>query len=156
MIAVPEAEPAVGAIRLAHDWSAARGVPAHVTLLFPFAPADDVDEQALRELFARFPAFGFTLDRIERFESGNVWLHPEPSWRFADLTAAIWQRWPRYPPYEGAHDEVIPHLNVSDEPIEFDVALPIACRTSEALLLEEQDDERWVTRVSFPLGQGVA
>ena len=71
MFAVPEAEAAVGAIRLAHDWSAARGVPAHVTLLFPFAPPDEVDEAALRDLFSRFPSFDFTLDRIERFDEGR-------------------------------------------------------------------------------------
>ncbi len=152
MIAVPEAEAAVGAIRLAHDWSAARGVPAHVTLLFPFAPSDEVDETALRDLFSRVPSFDFTLDRIERFDEGNVWLHPEPSWRFADLTAAIWQRWPSYPPYEGIHDEVIPHLTVSDEPLQLDVPLPIACRAQEVQLIEEQADERWTTRATFPLG----
>ena len=152
MIAVPEAEAAVGAIRLAHDWSAARGVPAHVTLLFPFAPPDEADEAALRDLFSRFSSFDFTLDRIERFDEGAVWLHPEPSWRFADLTAAIQQRWPRYPPYEGIHDEVIPHLTVSDEPLQLDVALPIACRAREVQLIEEQADGQWTTRARFPLG----
>ena len=75
---MPEAEPAVGAIRLARDSSAARGVPAHITILFPFLPPDQVDEAALRDLFARFPAFDFTLDRVERFEDGLVWLHPDP------------------------------------------------------------------------------
>ncbi len=157
MIAVPEAEPAVGAIRLARDWSAARGVPAHVTLLFPFAPSEAVDEAALRDLFARFPAFDFALDRVERFENGGTWLRPEPSSPFAELTAAIWQRWPGYPPYEGAHAEVIPHLTVSDGPLDVDIRLPIACRAHEVRLIEEQDDEQWTTRAVFPLAQsGVA
>ena len=39
IVEVPEAEPAVGALRLEHDRSAARGVPAHITILFPFADA---------------------------------------------------------------------------------------------------------------------
>jgi 2'-5' RNA ligase len=151
MIAVPEAEAAVGALRLAGDWSAARGVPAHVTLLFPFAPPDAVDEPALGDLFAQFAAFDFTLDRVERFEDGATWLHPEPSWRFAELTAAIWQRWPGYPPYEGLHDEVMPHLTVSDEPVDVDIALPIACRAHEVHLIEEQADEQWRMRAVFPL-----
>lgn len=150
---MPEAEPAVGAIRLAHDWSAARGVPAHVTILFPFLPPPEVDEGALRDLFTRFAAFDFQLDRVERFEDGHVWLRPAPAWRFADLTAAVWQRWPDCPPYEGAFDEVIPHLTVSDTPLDLDVALPIACRAHEVLLIEEDESSGlWSTRARFPLG----
>ncbi len=150
---MPEAEPAVGATRLAHDWSAARGVPAHVTVLFPFLPGGEVDEGALRALFTRFAAFDFALDRVERFENGLVWLHPEPSWRFADLTAAVWQRWPEAPPYEGAFDEVIPHLTVSETPLDLDLALPISARAHEVFLIEEDEaTERWSTRSRFPLG----
>jgi hypothetical protein len=40
VVPVPEAEPRVGALRTALDPSAALGVPAHVTILYPFvAPA---------------------------------------------------------------------------------------------------------------------
>ena len=155
---VPEAEPAVGSIRLAHDSSAALGVPAHITVLFPFLPAGELDDGALRDLFARFPAFDFALDRIEQFEDGHVWLHPEPSWRFADLTAAVWQRWPERPPYEGAFDEVIPHLTLSDMPLQLDIALPIACHAHEVVLIEESEvDGTWAVRSRFELvGYGVA
>ncbi len=153
IVPVPEAEPAVGPIRLANDWSAARGVPAHITVLFPFLPGEEVDETALHDLFARFPAFDFALDRVERFETGLVWLHPEPSWRFADLTAAVSQRWPEAPPYEGAFDEVIPHLTVSETPLDLQVALPIAARAQEVVLIEEDEATgQWSTRARFPLG----
>jgi hypothetical protein len=156
IIEVPEAEPAVGALRLAHDSSAARGVPAHVTILSPFADGAVVDEARLAELFARFPSFDFVLDRVERFEDGVTWLRPEPALRFADLTAAVWQQWPEHPPYEGAHDEVIPHLTVSETPIDVAAALPIAARATAVTLIEErEEDGRWTTRRRFPL-QGVA
>jgi hypothetical protein len=152
IVPVPEAEHAVGALRLAHDGSAALGVPAHITVLVPFAPPGEVDEEALGELFARFPAFDFALERLERFDTGLVWLAPRPSLPFADLTDAVWQRWPDYPPYEGAHDEVIPHLTVSKQPIEVQIELPIACRAHEIVLLEEQEEDgRWITRRVFPL-----
>jgi len=152
IVPVPEAEPAVGAIRLAHDGSAALGVPAHVTILFPFAPPDEVDEAALAALFARFRAFDFALDRVERFEDGLVWLAPRPSLPFADLTAAVWQRWPGYPPYEGVHDEVVPHLTVSEQPLDVQIVLPIPCRAREVALIEEQEaDGRWVARRHFAL-----
>ena len=153
IVEVPEAEPAVGELRLQHDWSAARGVPAHITILFPFADAAAVDEDALAQLFGRFPAFDFTLDRIERFDTGIVWLHPEPSFRFVDLTAAIAERWPEHPPYEGEFDEAIPHLTVSETPIDFQPALPIAARAHEVTLIEEDESTgRWSRRRSFPLG----
>jgi 2'-5' RNA ligase len=151
IVAVPEAEPAVGEHRLKHDWSAARGVPAHITILFPFVESDDVDEDALADLFASLPSFEFTLDRVERFDGGIVWLHPEPSELFAQLTAAVWRRWPDYPPYEGAHATVIPHLTVSETPLAFELAEPIASRATEVTLIEEQPDGRWTTRRRFPL-----
>jgi hypothetical protein len=157
IVAVPEAEPAVGALRLEHDSSAALGVPAHITILFPFAPPDELDVTALAELFALFRPFDFVLDSVERFDDGPVWLHPRPSAPFEDLTAAVWQRWPAYPPYEGEHDEPIPHLTVSETPIEVQVELPVACRSHEVTLIEESEaDGRWSVRATFPLSQGVA
>lgn len=140
----------MGDLRLQHDWSAARGVPAHITILFPFVDGEDVDEDALADLFAEFRAFDFELDRVERFEGGVVWLHPDPSARFADLTAAVWQRWPDHPPYEGLHDEPIPHLTVSESPIEVSFQLPIAAHAHEVTLIEEAPDGRWAARRRFP------
>jgi 2'-5' RNA ligase len=155
IVAIPEAESAVGGLRLAHDWSAPLGVPAHVTILFPFANAADVDEEAIAEVVASFPAFAFELDRVGRFDDGPVWLHPEPSAPFAALTDAVWHRFPDYPPYEGAHDVIVPHLTVSSVPVEVDVELPVRAVAREVTLIEEAADGRWSVRRVFPL-QGVA
>jgi 2'-5' RNA ligase len=154
IVEVPEAEPQVGELRLQHDSSAARGVPAHITILFPFADGDEIDEDALADLFSRFPAFDFELDRVERFEdSGIVWLHPTGTRQFADLTAAVFQRWPHLPPYEGLHDEPIPHLTVSETPIDVSFELPIASRAREVTLIEEHEATgMWSRRRTFPLG----
>jgi 2'-5' RNA ligase superfamily len=152
IVAVPEAEAAVADIRLQYVASAALGVPAHVTVLAPFVDGDEIDEEELAQLFAMFPAFDFVLDRIERWDDGIVWLHPEPSQPFEDLTAAVWQRWPDYPPYGGTIDVVIPHLTVSETPIDAHVELPIASRARKVTLIEERPDQRWVIRRAFPLG----
>ena len=40
VVAVPDAEPVVGHLMLRLDANAVLGVPAHVTVLFPFVPAD--------------------------------------------------------------------------------------------------------------------
>jgi hypothetical protein len=151
IVAVPEAEAAVRELRLRYDWSARHGVPAHVTVLFPFLDAGCVDVAALHTLFAQHHAFDFVLDRVEQFDEGAVWLHPEPSEPFRALTTAVWRRWPECPPYEGAHEDVIPHLTVSGDPVDVVVELPIAARADEVTLIEEQRDGRWLDRQRFPL-----
>jgi 2'-5' RNA ligase len=153
IVAVPEAEPHVAELRLAHDSSAALGVPAHITILFPFAPVDDVDEDAIGELLAARPAFDFELASVEHFDDGVTYLAPVPAEPFAALTRAVAERWPAYPPYEGMFETVIPHLTVGETVLELDVPLPITCHTREVLLIEEYGpDGRWRLRRRVPLG----
>ena len=104
VIVVPEAEPLVSDWRAQYDWSAQRGVPAHITLLYPFAPTEKVDDELLsrlRKLFVAEPAISFELARVARFPE-VAWLAPEPSEPFKALTDLISARFPDYPPYEGA------------------------------------------------------
>jgi 2'-5' RNA ligase len=152
IVPVPEAEAQVGELRLAHDSSAALGVSAHVTILFPFVDTDELDDAAIADLISRFPAFDFELDRIEQFPDGTTWLRPAPSLPFVDLIAAVRQRWPETPPYEGAFDEVIPHLTISNTPIHVQLELPIAARAREVMLIEEDESNgRWSARLHLPL-----
>ena len=152
VVPVPEAEPQVSELRLAHDPSAALGAPAHVTILVPFLDTAELDEAAIADLISGFPAFDFELDRVERFPDGGTWLRPVPSRPFVDLTAAVWQRWPECPPYEGAFDEVIPHLTLSRTPIDVELQLPIVARAREITLLEEDEPSgRWTARLHLPL-----
>ena len=69
ILPVPEAEPIVQALRLDHDPSARLGVPAHITLLYPFAPPEVAlglgDD--LARLFDRFGRFEFSLVDVGRF-----------------------------------------------------------------------------------------
>lgn len=163
IVAVPAAEPLVGEWRARYDSSASVGVPAHVTILFPFVPATQVDGTVLadlRELFASLPSFRFMLDRVERFGEDVVWLHPEPSEPFAQITAAVVSKWPEHPPYEGVFDAVVPHLTVAEgdaelyELIEQDLAptLPVDATAGEIVLIAEDRDGRWRERARFPLG----
>lgn len=138
-------------------------MPAHVTLLFPFMPAERVGDKViseLRALFAATPTFDVTFRKTDRWP-GTLILVPEPSEPFVHLTEAIVERWPDYPPYEGAHDTIAPHLTVAhgDDSLlaqaEADVApaLPIEAQVNEALLLEETEPNRarWDERARFPL-----
>ena len=123
-----------------------------MTILFPFLDTAELDEAAVADLISGFPAFDFELDRVERFPDGATWLRPVPSEPFVDLTAAVWRRWPECPPYEGAFDEVIPHLTLSVTPIDIQLQLPIAARAREVTLLEQDEPSgRWTARLHLPL-----
>lgn len=152
---MPEAEPAVSALRLRHDPMAARGVPAHVTILFPFAPPAEVDEESVAALVAAHASFAFELAEVRRFGDEVTYLAPDPPEPFSALIAAAAARWPDYPPYEGTIAEVIPHLTIGLGVLEVEPALPIACVAREVLLLEEAADGRWSTRRRYELA-GVA
>jgi hypothetical protein len=153
LIPVPEAEPVVGDLRRRYD-AAENGVPAHVTILAPFGDTDE----GLAELFAAFEPFDFALARLERWP-GVLWLAPEPAEPFSALTRAVWERYPEYPPYEGAHETVIPHLSVGhhvEPPPEVDAELrrrlPIAARATHIVQLEEHAPDRWRERGRLALG----
>ena len=165
VVVVPEAAPVVDVWR--ERTCAAKpsaGVPAHVTVLFPFVPAADitgalVDE--LRRLFGTHESFAASLDAIARFET-VLYLAPRPTEAFVQLTDAVVRAYPEYLPYAGTFAAVVPHLTVAagdpetlDE-AEADIrrALPITTHATEVVLLEElePDAARWRTRASLLLG----
>jgi 2'-5' RNA ligase len=160
IVAVPEAEAFVGAIRRVHDWSAGVGVPAHITILFPFAAPDQVDESELAAVFGTHSSFDFELSSVERFEAGVTWLRPTPSEPFLALTDAVARRWPEYLPYEGVHETVIPHLTVAEIDVALQLDRPIPAHAHEVQLIEETvAGGRWATRAVFalrPAQRGVA
>jgi 2'-5' RNA ligase len=117
LLPVPVAEPAVREYRAVLDASARDGVPAHVTVLYPFMPPALVDEPvlaALARLFTGFPAFTFTLDRVAWFGDSVVWLGPRDPDPLRDLIGRASATFPRYPRYGGQHAEVVPHLTIGD------------------------------------------
>ena len=68
VVLVPEAEPLVAELRLVHDRMAARGVPAHVTVLHPFKPVVD---DATAGLVAAIAA---ATDNVGRFFGEDVFI----------------------------------------------------------------------------------
>jgi hypothetical protein len=164
-ITVPEAEPLVKELRDQFDSSAAVGVPAHITILYPFMPPNEITPAVLaelRQLFAQFSAFEFTLPELRRFPT-VLYLAPSPAGPFKALTQAVVERYPAYPPYGGGFDEVIPHLTIADvdeaeqlDDIEREfmqqhgAQLPVKAKASEVLLIENMTG-RWETQQVFEL-----
>ena len=115
LLPVPAAEAAVRAQRARFDASARDGVPAHLTVLYPFLPADEIGPEVLAELsrvFAGMPRFSFTLDRVRWFGESVVWLGPGDESPFRALTALAVAAYPSCLPYRGAHQDVVPHLTI--------------------------------------------
>jgi 2'-5' RNA ligase len=116
---VPEAEPVVGHWRRRFDTSAAAGVPAHVTVLYPFLDIDAIgtaEMDDLRALAGARGSFEVRFAECRRFPE-VLYLAPEPDQPFRELTQAVAARWPQAPPYGGQFAEVIPHLTVAhDQP----------------------------------------
>ncbi len=168
VILVPEADPLVAAYRLRHDPSAAQGMPAHITLLYPFLPPAAIDDPvlaALRALFAAFPAFPYALSAVRAFPD-LLYLAPEPDAPFRALIAALAARFPQTPPYGGSIplEEIVPHLTVAHTPDPEKLAalrarftaqaaprLPLALRANEVWLMDNREG-RWAQRQAFPLG----
>lgn len=108
----------LAAQRGAADRMARRGVPAHVTILFPFLHVDELAEP-VRSTLAGIAADATPLTarfaHVERHD-GTVWLLPADQRPFLDLTTAVAAAWPDHPPYEGIHDELIAHLTLVESP----------------------------------------
>ena len=115
VVFVPEAEALVGSLRLQHDESARLGVPAHVTVLFPFMEPALVTSAVLQEcasVLASHRAFEFELRTVGRFPA-TAYLEPEPSRPFIAITRALERAFPAFPAFGGEFPDVVPHLTVA-------------------------------------------
>src|SRR4051812_8819951 len=88
---VPQAEHVIGAHRLEHDPAASRGVPAHVTLLYPFAQSDEIAnlDGKLSALFAKQKPFDAAFSEFATFGKEVLYLAPDDPAPFVALTEAI-------------------------------------------------------------------
>lgn len=167
VVPVREAEPVVGEWRRRHTYDAPLGMPAHVTVLYPFVPSERLGEaeQRVGELVAATPAFELVFSRTARWPE-LLYLEPDPAEPFVALTRALAAEWPEHPPYEGVHDTVIPHLTVAESEdqalldriaVQVEPQLPITLYVREVCLFVEDDNGRWREHTRLPLGQsGVA
>ncbi|MET8824659.1 2'-5' RNA ligase family protein [Streptomyces sp. NPDC004610] len=163
VVHVPEAEPAVRSWRARYDPAARAGVPAHVTVLFPFLDESRLDEptvEALAGIFGARPAFDARFEGCARFP-GVLYLAPDPAAPFRRLTEDIVARWPETPPYGGKFAGIVPHLTVADghedhvlDEIEAGLSgeLPVASRIGSVDLVA-YDGTAWRRRRTFALGR---
>jgi 2'-5' RNA ligase len=174
LLPVPAAEPAVGRHRARLVESARGGVPAHITVLYPFLPPAGISEPllaSLGRLFAGFQAFEFTLDRVCWFGEEVVWLGPRDPAPFSALISAASTAFPACLPYGGQHAEGLPpHLTIGKSQAGGQQALrdaaelvgprlPIEAIAAEVALMAgprpgtpNTPPGQWRTIAAFPLG----
>lgn len=121
-----------------------------MTIVYPFVNPAAVDDELLERLgnaVGGVPAFNCTFNRTCWFDREVLWLDPEPSDPFKELTRRVVAAFPDHQPYGGVFgDDVRPHLTVGESRlaagdelarVEADVqaALPFRAAVTEALLI---------------------
>ena len=165
IIRVSEAEPLVCNLRAQFDSSAKLGVPAHITVLYPFMPPESITAAILQQARAAISGiqpFEFRLAKVGRFP-GVLYLAPEPTASFVELTDRLTRQFPDFPPYAGKFQLLVPHLTVADggesQATVAEVQLlalmkqygPVPARCDTVTLIENSSG-RWKEKCSVPLG----
>ncbi len=138
-------------------------------MLYPFLPPEQITPQVLTALagtIAGVPRFDVTFTHVDWFGESVAWLAPRPNHVFRSLTAAVWQRFPETPPYEGAYADTVPHLTIGhDAPKHLldqaaaivSTYLPIQAAVEAVQLISGSlEPGSWHTVSAFPLGQHMA
>jgi 2'-5' RNA ligase len=179
VILVAAAEPLVRDYRARHDPAAGEGMPAHITIIWPFMHPDGLSDEAIgriEAILARSQPLTFSLGDIVAFNRQVLFLRPQPEIRFLRqpedpiraLTQAVVEAFPDYPPYGGKYGaSVMPHLTVAQKSEEaFDQAeaeflaladgrLPITVENAAVSLMERRQG-LWREMRVFTVGSQVS
>jgi 2'-5' RNA ligase superfamily len=153
---------AIDRLRRTHDRSARLGVPAHVTILYPFVDGAELTpeiREKVNSIAGGFRAFEVVFASAARWP-GVVYLEPQPTSRFSALIDICAAAFPEHPPYAGTIDEVIPHLTVAETdsgPLDEILAaarlsVPFEATADSLEVLAEGADGRWQRRWRLPFG----
>jgi 2'-5' RNA ligase len=167
LVLVPEAEGAVAEHRQHRDMAASWGVPAHLSVVYPFVRPADVDEHVLAELAAAVgtvAAFDCVFQRTDWFADDVLWLAPEPDLPFRELIRAVVAAFPAHPPYGGVHGDPVPHLTIGERRLGSTAQLaaaeravrphlPVRARVDRAVLMAGRPERAsWQRVAEFLLG----
>ncbi|MGA3029794.1 MAG: hydrogenase maturation protease [Candidatus Limnocylindrales bacterium] len=160
-VRLPEA---LEAVRVGAVPNAARGLPAHVTLLYPFlAPADLEDglRSAVARVVGRHHAFSYRMSGPARWPA-VLFASVDPEGPFHSLHADLAAAFPDFPIY-GGNLEFVPHVTIAEgaaaglaelEASPAWASLP-ATLTAGLVELIVLDDGRWTAKWQFPLRAAV-
>jgi 2'-5' RNA ligase len=141
------------------------GVPAHLTILYPFLEPIALELSVRRRLAAvaaRTTAFDVEFTAVEAFPDA-FYLAPSPAEPFQQLTAGVVEAFPGNPPYGDpsmALEDLIPHLTLAmrdgspdrDVQLVAEALLPVRGTVRRLTIIEEGAGGRWQTRWRIRLG----
>jgi hypothetical protein len=148
----------------------AKGIPPHVSLLYPWRtpPQNDREIDAVRAAIANCTAFQMTLSAVGRFPRDRVlYLKIQNNVPLRTLMDAIHTAFPETPPYRGEFQEVIPHLTIAtaDNDLKLDrleqeiclrltAHLPLSLEAQVVIVAQENSNGIWSTVARLPLLRG--
>lgn len=166
ILPIPEAEPVVEDWRARYDESAALGLPAHITLLYPLMGPDACNARhmaSIGSILSETAPLEFSLIDLRRFPN-VLYLAPEPANGLAALIDRLCAEFPDWPRYGDPDLPIVPHLTVchvkSAEGFEEAAAaaertiapqLPVKAYVPEARMMENSTG-RWKDFKRFGLG----
>lgn len=142
------------------------GVPAHLTLLYPFLPPDGCEEAhaEVAAFFADVEPFEFELTEVGWFDDRVVFVAPNDPAPFVALTERLVGHWTQCVPYGGRHGGAhVPHLTLGIEGTPEEMAglaeaaaqlLPMTCVADQAwLMIGTPRPARWDVSDRFTFGR---
>jgi 2'-5' RNA ligase superfamily len=140
-------------------------IPLSLTLFYPFAPRAELNEghlELLHGFFASRNRLAFDIARVAQWDGGGaVYGVPEPDEELRATMRALWELFPEFPPYGGAHDPP-PHASLTSDggsdPTNLRASakkrleglLPAHFAVDEAVLMEEYEPDVFRVTQTFP------
>jgi 2'-5' RNA ligase len=115
IVLIPEAESLVGPYRTRYDPVAPLGMPAHVTLMFPFLDCEALtapSRDQLRAALAELPTFDYEFRSTGAFP-GVLYMRPEDQNPFVEAISVVRKLFPQLEPYGDRMLAPVPHLTVA-------------------------------------------
>jgi len=137
---------------------ASRGVPPHITLLYPWrrAPITAADMSALKSVVKEQRPFSLVFTRVQHFSNRVLYLAVNEDSEVKTLRLKIVAAFPDASPYGGEFSTPITHLTIARAPddVTFDALmhevsasvaseLPIEIFVREIVVMEEGEDTNW-------------
>lgn len=162
--------PRIEAVRARHDPTAAAGLPAHITILYPFLPPDELVGvmPRLGSVLGTLPPLEVRLNRVDRFhgDATVVYLAPHEPEPIGRITRAVMAAFPGYLPYGGRFgDAITPHLTLGyllsleeiqsvEAAVASEIPLQFCARAVTAMRCPTPADPTWSELAQLPFGPG--
>lgn len=154
LLLVPEAQELFDAV----GGATPGGIPAHITVLYPFIPPIRITSQTrdeLAQLAAATDRFAVTITSLAQYEI-TTYLNLEPEEPVRALTHRIFEKWPDYPPYGDMDLYIQPHMALAQGVIPSDVEttalphLPVNAEITQLTVMVRRWSGRWKVDSQFP------